>query len=170
MRVNRIHRAVVTGVERLTPGMMRVAFGGEGLADFTSSGVGDEYFRLFFPHEGETEPALPTPTDDGYWEYPEDVDPAPLRTYTVRAWDEASGILTVDFVVHQGGVAAAWALAARPGDVVGVNTPTALYAAPEDIEWQAPGGRCDRPPGRAEACRERAPRRAHSRGPRGRGR
>ncbi|MFV0287492.1 MAG: siderophore-interacting protein, partial [Demequina sp.] len=52
------------------------------------------------------------------------------------AWDEASGVLTVDFVVHQGGVAAAWALAARPGDVVGVNTPTALYAAPEDIEWQ----------------------------------
>lgn len=133
---NLIHRVEVRRTLRLTPGMIRIEFGGEGLAGFVSSGVGDEYLRVFLPLEGQTEPNLPLPTDDGYWEFPEGVEPAPLRTYTVRGWDAASGILTIDFVVHEGGIAAAWALAARPGDVVGVNTPRGLYAAPEGIEWQ----------------------------------
>ncbi|MFF7292583.1 siderophore-interacting protein [Microbacterium sp. NPDC008134] len=136
MTVNLVHRVVVQRVERLSPGMMRVVFGGEGLDGFVTTGVGDEYFRVFFPTEGQTEPNLPFPTDDGYWDFPEGVEPAPMRTYTVREWDAAARELTIDFVVHDGGIAAAWALRAQPGDVLGVNTPKALYAAPADIEWQ----------------------------------
>jgi NADPH-dependent ferric siderophore reductase len=136
MTVNLIHRVVVRRVERLSPGMARVVFGGDGLEGFVTTGVGDEYLRIFFPRDGQTEPTLPFPTDNGYWDYPEGVEPAPMRTYTVRAWDEGARELTIDFVVHDGGVAAAWALAARPGDVVGVNTPKALYAPADDIEWQ----------------------------------
>lgn len=136
MTVNLVHRVVVSGVERLSPGMVRVVFGGDGLEGFVSSGVGDEYFRVFFPLDGQTEPNLPFPTDNGYWDFPEGVEPAPMRTYTVRDWDAAAQELTVDFVVHDGGIAAAWALRAAPGDVLGVNTPKALYDPPSDIEWQ----------------------------------
>lgn len=136
MTVNLVHRVVVSRVERLSPGMVRVVFGGDGLEGFVSSGVGDEYFRVFFPFDGQTEPNLPFPTDNGYWDFPEGVEPAPMRTYTVRDWDAAAQELTVDFVVHDGGIAAAWALRAAPGDVLGVNTPKALYDPPSDIEWQ----------------------------------
>lgn len=131
-----ICRAVVARAERLSPGMVRVVLGGEGLDGFESTGIGDEYFRIFFPHEGRAEPTLPFPTEDGFWAYPDGVDPAPMRSYTVRRWDAAARELTVDFVVHDGGVAAAWALDARPGDMVGISSPTGLYAAPNDIRWQ----------------------------------
>lgn len=136
MSVNLVHRIVAQRVERLSPGMVRVVFGGGGLAGFVSTGIGDEYFRVFFPLDGQSEPNLPYPTDDGYWAFPDDIDPAPMRTYTVRGWDAEACELTVDFVVHDGGVAARWALRAQPGDVVGVNTPKGLYAPPDGIRWQ----------------------------------
>lgn len=136
MTVNLVHRVVVSRVERLSPGMVRVVFAGDGLDGFISTGVGDEYFRVFFPLDGQVEPNLPFPTENGYWDFPEGVEPAPMRTYTVRDWDAAAQELTVDFVVHDGGIAAAWALRATPGDVLGVNTPKALYDPPSDIEWQ----------------------------------
>ncbi|QNG18329.1 siderophore-interacting protein [Rhodococcus triatomae] len=135
MSVDLIHRLVVQRVEHLGPGMVRVVFGGEGLEGFASTGVGDEYLRIFFPDEQHREPILPRPTEAG-WEYPEGVAAAPMRTYTVRAWDEVSRELSIDFVVHDGGVAAAWAVAATPGDVVGVNTPKGLYAPPAGMQWQ----------------------------------
>lgn len=136
MTVNLIHRIVVERVRRLSPGMVRIVFGGDGLDGFVSTGIGDEYFRVFFPAEGQHEPNLPFPTEDGYWDFVEGVEPAPMRTYTVRGWDAEAAELTIDFVVHDGGVAAAWALNARPGDVVGVNTPKGLYDPPAEIEWQ----------------------------------
>ncbi|WP_311257164.1 siderophore-interacting protein [Microbacterium sp. WCS2018Hpa-9] len=136
MTVNLIHRIVVERVRRLSPGMVRIVFGGDGLDGFVSTGIGDEYFRVFFPAGGQREPNLPFPTEDGYWDFADGVDPAPMRTYTVRKWDAEADELTIDFVVHDGGVAAAWALNARPGDVVGVNTPKGLYDPPAEIEWQ----------------------------------
>ncbi|MFP3786400.1 siderophore-interacting protein, partial [Burkholderia sp. SIMBA_024] len=87
-----------------------------------SSGVGDEYLRLFLPKTGHEEPVLPSPTEDGYWEFPDGVDSTEVRTYTVRSWDAVFGRLVIDFVVHEGGIAATWALGARPGHIVGVNT------------------------------------------------
>jgi len=134
--VNRVHRVEVVEVVQLTPGMRRVVFGGDGLAEFVSSGVGDEYLRLFLPKEGHDEPILPEPTGDGYWTFPDGVDSTEVRTYTVRSWDPDEGRLTIDFVVHDGGVAARWALGVQPGCVAGVNTPRGLYAAPEGVRWQ----------------------------------
>lgn len=134
--VNRVHRVEVADIRRLTPGMLRITFAGEGLEGFVSSGVGDEYLRVFLPASGHAEPNLPTATDDGYWEFADGIEPAEVRTYTVRAWDDAAGRLVIDFVVHEGGVAAAWALGASIGDVVGVNTPRGLYEPPADLRWQ----------------------------------
>lgn len=134
MTAARIRRAVVTHVRRLSPGMVRVTFGGDDLADFTGTGVGDEYVRLFFPHPGEQDVVMPFVSGE-YWDYPEGAVPGPMRTYTIRDVP-APGVLVIDFVVHDGGVAAAWALAARPGDVLALNPPRGLYAPPEGMTWQ----------------------------------
>jgi len=133
--INRIHQVHVHRVLRLAPGMIRIDFVGD-LEGFVTTGVGDEYVRLFLPGEGQTQPTLPIATDDGYWKFPEGSAPSPVRCYTVRAWDAARGVLTIDFVVHEGGVAAAWALTARPGDIAAVNTPRGLYEEPEGIRWR----------------------------------
>jgi len=134
--VNLVHRVEVADITPLTPGMVRIVFTGEGLEGFESSGVGDEYLRLFLPPEGHGEPTLPEPTEDGYWRFAEDAEPAAVRTYTVRDWDADARRLTLDFVVHDGGVAARWALGAVRGNVAGVNTPRGLYAPRDDIAWQ----------------------------------
>lgn len=44
----RIHLGVVTRTLRLGPGMVRVTLGGEDMRDYPTTGVGDEYVRLFF--------------------------------------------------------------------------------------------------------------------------
>lgn len=130
----RVWTARVLRTRNLTPSMRRVVFGGPGLDGYRTTGVGDEYVRLVFPAPGATEPALPAVTD-GQLDY-SSIDLATMRTYTVRAFDEAAGELTVDFVVHEGGVAAAWAVAAAPGDLVGINTPSELYSPPAGLAWQ----------------------------------
>ena len=45
----RIFRAVLVSSERLTPGLLRLTFGGPDLRDFVSTGVGDEYLRFLLP-------------------------------------------------------------------------------------------------------------------------
>lgn len=130
-----IFRAEVVRVVSLTPGLVRITLAGEGLRDFATTGVGDEYLRIFFPHTADrTLVNLPVVSANGGWEFAEDVERAPMRTYTVRA--ARPGEVDIDFVVHEGGVAAQWALDARVGDVVGLNAPTGLYDPPEDLSWQ----------------------------------
>ena len=130
----RVHRAVVVRVEDLTPSLKRVVLGGPGLSAFESTGVGDEYVRVLFPADGETEPVLPEIRNGVFDNAAVDLDL--LRTYTVRAHDPCSGEVTIDFVVHEGGVASTWARRAEPGDVVGLNTPTGMYDPPVGMTWQ----------------------------------
>lgn len=132
---NRIHRAEVRSVTDLVPGLRRFVFGGPGLADFETSGVGDEYLRVFLPDEPGGEPRIPVPVGRG-WDWPDGVAPAPLRTYTVRAWEAERHELTVDVVLHDGGLAAEWARRAQVGAVVAVNSPSGMYDAPADLDWQ----------------------------------
>lgn len=127
-----IHRAVVADTETLTPGMIRIVLQ---VGEYPTTGVGDEYVRVFFPAEGRTEPVLPKPSEKG-WAFDDGDEPSPMRTYTIRAVDPGAGTVTVDFVVHDGGVAAVWAMDAKPGDVVGITSPTGLYDPPADAVWQ----------------------------------
>jgi NADPH-dependent ferric siderophore reductase len=129
-----VHHAEVLDAVDLTAGMRRVVFGGEGLAGYRSTGVGDEYIRLLFPTDPDRRPQLPGIVD-GNLDYGS-IDLDRLRTYTVRHWDAQARRLTVDFVVHEGGVAATWARQATPGQVIGLNTPTALYGPPAGLDWQ----------------------------------
>ena len=115
------YRAEVRTVSNVTPNMIRIVFGVAEREAFASSGFADERLAVAFPAAGRSGGA-----DDS----------SELRSYTVRAWDESTGDLTIDFVVHAGGVAAQWALRAAPGDVVQVSDALGWYDPPDDSEWQ----------------------------------
>jgi len=126
--------ATVIARQQLTSGMIRLTFGGDGLAEFRTTGIGDEYLRLFFPNTETGKLHLPNITEDGRWTYPDGQDAIRYSTYTVRRF--AQGEIDIDFVVHEGGMASDWAQRAQPGDRVTINKPRGLYTPPADTVWQ----------------------------------
>ncbi|MFB9949059.1 siderophore-interacting protein [Rhizobium puerariae] len=120
----------------LTPGMIRLTFSGGELGDFLTTGIGDEYLRLFFPDDESGEVVLPIIDEEGRWTYQEGKPPVKCATYTVRRFDPAARELDIDFVVHEGGLASSWAQAAEPGSQTVINRPRGLYTPPPDVEWQ----------------------------------
>lgn len=132
----KIHRGIVTATTPLSETLTRITLGGPGVADLVSTGVGDEYVRLFFPHgDDPTDVSLPVPEGD-WWATPEGAPEAPMRTYTISGVRPAAGEVDIDFVLHDAGVAGPWAVRAKPGHVLGLNTPTGLYSPPAGITWQ----------------------------------
>ena len=132
----KIHRGVVTDTNQLSPSLTRVTLGGSGVADFLSTGVGDEYVRVFFPHgDDKTDVSLPVPRDD-WWETPEGVPAAPMRTYTISAVRPEAKEVDIDFVLHNAGIAGPWAAGAEPGHVLGLNSPSGLYSPLPTTMWQ----------------------------------
>jgi len=92
--------------------MLRIVFGGEGLAGFGAGEFTDHYVKLQFPTGERTR----------------------VRTYTVREWDGER--LTIDFVVHgDEGVAGPWAAAAQPGDTLAMVGPGGAYSPSVDADW-----------------------------------
>lgn len=130
------HEATVLRRRYLTPGMLRLTLGGAGLAGFRSTGIADEYIRLFFPDPETGELVLPEIGPDGRWTFPEDRHRIRYSTYTVRRHDAAASELEIDMVVHAGGRASDWACAASEGDRVVINNPRGLYKPPEDCRRQ----------------------------------
>jgi NADPH-dependent ferric siderophore reductase len=126
--------AEVVSVSRISPNMIRIVFAGEALSGFQSSGRPDEWTRLMFPVEQGAAVALPVLTD-GKWRAPAHCPMSPARPYTVRRWSPCDGELTIDFVVHEGGIAASWAQAARCGDTIVVSAPFGRFTPPEDTDW-----------------------------------
>ncbi|MFB7912542.1 siderophore-interacting protein [Streptomyces sp. NPDC056061] len=128
----------VVGVERITPRVARVSFTGDGLAEILEDRP-DQQMKLCFPRPGQDAPRLPVPdADDAYgmrWyeaylAIPEPERPL-MRSFTVRGYDRAAGLMTVDFVLHgDDGPAARWGRDARPGDVLGMVGPSSVYARP----------------------------------------
>jgi len=109
--------ATVLRTERLTPHMVRVVLGGEGVAGFDAGPFADRYVKLRFPPE--VEGGRPR-----------------LRTYTIRSWDPAAGELAIDFVVHgEEGLAGPWAVAARPGDAMTFLGPGGAFDPSTEADW-----------------------------------
>ncbi|WP_433442798.1 siderophore-interacting protein [Nonomuraea sp. CA-141351] len=128
------HRGVVLRTERLSRNMVRVVVGGDGLADFATSGLTDHYVKLVFPYEGVKYPE-PFSVKTCRETMPREHWPR-LRTYTVRAWDPDSRELTLDFVVHgDEGLAGPWADRAVPGDVLLMLGPGGGYAPDPAADW-----------------------------------
>jgi len=130
----------VTDVRLITPHMKRVTFGGADLADLVCDGP-DQQVKLYFPKPGQVRPRLPEPGPDGdpaswyqaYTAIPEAERPW-MRSYTIRAHDPHGRTIDVDFVLHDdAGPATRWAMAARPGDVLGMFGPSADYARPVPV-------------------------------------
>ena len=130
------HEATVLRRRYLTPGMVRLTLGGGGLASFRSTGIADEYIRLFFPDPETGKLVLPEIGADGRWTFPEDRHRVRYSTYTVRRHDAVASELDIDMVVHEGGRASDWACAAKEGDPVVINNPRGLYKPPEECRRQ----------------------------------
>lgn len=123
----------VERVEQLTPHLVRVVLGGEGLAEFVPSPSTDSYVNAYFPPAG-ADYAVPFDTD-AIRALPRDRRPA-ARRYTVRHWDAARRELWIDFVVHgDAGVAGPWAAGARPGDLLQFGGPSGSYAPNPAADW-----------------------------------
>jgi NADPH-dependent ferric siderophore reductase len=116
----------VIEVERLTPRMIRVVLGGEGLDGYAPTAWTDQYVNALFVPAGAPY-SVPFDLDEVRGLAPEH---RPVgRRYTIRRWDEATRRLTIDFVVHGDvGVAGRWASNAGPGDRLQIVGPTGTYA------------------------------------------
>jgi NADPH-dependent ferric siderophore reductase len=109
-------RALVLETRALTPQMIRVVLGGEGLHGFGAGAFTDHYVKLRITPPGASEPRT--------------------RTYTVRDGDAERGRLTIDFVHHgDTGVAGPWAAAARPGDELLLLGPGGAYTPYPAADW-----------------------------------
>lgn len=118
--------------EYVTPGMIRLTFKGVDLSRFQSTGIGDEFVRLFFPDaSGHIE--LPSIADDGTYSFSPDQLRPHSEVYTIKAFDAHRQALTIDFVVHPGGYASEWAQAAQPGDELVLTAPPyAKFGPPKE--------------------------------------
>ncbi|MFV2179588.1 siderophore-interacting protein [Actinomadura sp. LOL_016] len=133
-RKPKLNRGTVLRTERLTPHMIRVVLGGDGLADFTAGEFTDHYVKLQFPQPGVEYPE-PFDMERVRAELPREQWPA-TRTYTVRAWAPEARELTIDFVHHgDKGIAGPWAANAEPGDELLFLGPGGAYAPGADAGW-----------------------------------
>ncbi|MEV6791545.1 siderophore-interacting protein [Streptomyces sp. NPDC051320] len=145
----------VVRTRRLSPSMVRITFGGEGLGEFAAGGR-DQSLSLFLPHPGQPEPVLPV-GEDWFTEWralPADVR-AVLRSYTVRDQRRNPDEVDIDFALHghaggagdgdadgaggsHPGPACRWARRAVPGQRVVVLGPAA--AENKAVRFQPPTG------------------------------
>ncbi|MEU8520971.1 siderophore-interacting protein [Streptomyces sp. NBC_01216] len=133
------HEARVVRTERITPHMVRVVLGGDGLAAFDVDEYTDHYVKLLFAPEGVSYPE-PFSMERIREEFPREQWPT-TRTYTVRGWDAVHRELTVDFVVHgDEGLAGPWAAGARPGDIMRFLGPGGDYAPDQAADWHLLAG------------------------------
>ncbi|MFF8276330.1 siderophore-interacting protein [Streptomyces lateritius] len=126
--------AQVVRTERITPHMVRVVLGGDGLATFEVGEYTDHYVKLLFAPEGVSYPE-PFDMDRIRAEYPREQWPT-TRTYTVRGWDPVHRELTIDFVVHgDEGLAGPWAARAQAGETMRFLGPGGGYAPDPAADW-----------------------------------
>jgi len=121
----------VLRVERITPHMQRVTFGGDELRGFRSAAP-DDHVKLFFPNRtGEL--VLPTLGANGL-EFPNGREPSPMRDYTPRHHDVVRGELVVDFVLHGDGPASRWAEQAAAGQRIAAGGPRGSHVIADDFD------------------------------------
>ena len=114
--------ATVVAARSLTPHMRRVTLTGE---DFTRFMTDDAlHVKLIVPKAPGAPLQTPTVGPDGLVIWSRDEPTSVRRTYTIRSFDRERSTVDIDFVLHEEpGPGAAWALAAAPGDKVGIMGP-----------------------------------------------
>lgn len=123
MSDKQILKAEVLSVERFTPSMVRIVFGGADIQQFSSTRFPDEFVRLLFPAGvGSSAPESAAGN-------------VPGRFYTIRKHHRQSKRFTIDFACHEGGIAGQWCIAAKAGDTLGICNPGYRFEVPDDAEW-----------------------------------
>lgn len=126
-------QARVLRTERLTPQMIRIVCGGDGLATFQHNGFTDCYVKVLFRVPGVEYPE-PFDLDAVKASLPREAWPR-MRTYTVRHHDPAAQELTLDVLVHgDAGLGGPWASGAKPGDELLLRGPGGAYAPRADVD------------------------------------
>ncbi|MEE4544556.1 siderophore-interacting protein [Streptomyces sp. V4-01] len=168
-RTPRATSATVARTERLTPHMVRVVLAVDPAAALEIGACTDHYVKLLFPPGGGSlaqaygAPYVePLDVEAIRRDHPREQWPR-TRTYTVRAWDEASREMSVDFVVHgDEGIAGPWAARVRPGEEIWFMGPGGGYAPDAAADWHLLAGDESALPAVAAAV-ERLPAGAHAR-------
>lgn len=110
------YAVTVQSVQRLTPRMLRIVFGGPALAAFNWNGPA-AHIKLILGTS-------------------EDPQARPLsRTYTPLHFDAQRLELTVDFVLHGAGPASTWAAQAEVGQPMIIAGPGRSYALDPQAQW-----------------------------------
>lgn len=118
----------------LTPSMVRIVLGGDGLADYQAVDATDGYVNVAFPPAGAPYVA-PFDLDEVQSDLPRQLWPV-RRRYTVRRWDATRRLLTLDILSHgDEGAGGRWAATARPGDVLVFAGPSGGYRPDPAAAW-----------------------------------
>jgi NADPH-dependent ferric siderophore reductase len=111
-------RVTVLRTRRLTPRVVQLTFGGEGLAGFATPRPGGHMKLMVLPPAANDW----TPASEGAR--------PPMRTYTPRSYDAARNELEVEFVMHGSGLASSWAEQVQPGEALYIAGPGGGYDIP----------------------------------------
>lgn len=123
-------KLIVMDTFNVTPRMQRVQFSCERVTAFT--GDAGYHVRLLLPPRG-SKPVWPSMNVDGRLTWPDGDNTLVSRVYTIRNVDMGSGLVEIDFVLHDTpGPAAAWAVQAQPGDIIGLLGPSGGKVPPAD--------------------------------------
>jgi NADPH-dependent ferric siderophore reductase len=115
MAERRVLSTTVTETAWLTPSMVRIVVTGPDLEGFGAGAFTDHYVKCRFGDK--------------------------TRSYTVRDWDPAERLLTLDFVVHgDHGLAGPWAARAKPGDTLQMAGPGGAYTPSPGAAWHLLAG------------------------------
>ncbi|OEV09485.1 siderophore-interacting protein [Streptomyces nanshensis] len=125
----------------VTPLMRRVVLTGEQLGAFRSNGHDVAPFRTENADDHvkivvlDGDPSVAPPVqDDGHLDWTREAL-GRARDYTPRRYDAENRRLELDFVRHEGGLAAEWAERATPGTRLHVAGPRGTTVLPPDIDW-----------------------------------
>jgi NADPH-dependent ferric siderophore reductase len=125
--------AEVRRVESIAPTYIRITFGGDQLAGFSSLDA-EDHFKLVIPAPGEREPLMPVVGPKGI-SFPEGAARPVIRDYTPRRFDPAINELVVDFVIHGHGPVSTWAAQAAPGQLAGILGPRGSHVVDGPFDW-----------------------------------
>ncbi len=150
----------VARIEEITPRYRRIVLAGDALEGFPFVRFAcNDHVKANFPDPttGQIIGYHPVEGQED-WEKDEGEGEMIFRDYTPRAYDPEARELTLDFVIHEHGVAGLWARDAKVGDPLAVNGAAGEPAASGELRpLPRCGGmrpRCRRSPGSSRKPRQ----------------
>lgn len=121
----KMRMAQVANIEDMGPHMRRIVLRGDDLTDFPIN-MESAHFKAIFPQPGQNKPKLGMYLGFKKW----------MRSYTVRAFNNQTKELTVDFAINDHeGLASSWAKNAQLDDYLGVAGPGDTKYTNYDADW-----------------------------------